>query len=60
MAEELGYNLENYAGPKKLEIQAKIQTDYTRLDVFYQTLNVKAITQSPSIAVDLVYLKKIQ
>ena len=43
--------MENYKGPQKDVLKALIQTDYSKLDVFYQTLNVKAITQSPKIAV---------
>ena len=54
MAEDLGYDMKNYPGPKKANLKALIQTDYSKLDVFYQTLNVKAITQSPKIAVNLI------
>ena len=32
-------------------IQAKIQQDYARVDVYFQTLNVRSIVQSPTYPV---------
>ena len=51
LAEDLGYDTSNLVGPQAETIKAAIQNDYARLDVFYQTLNVKAIEQSPKISV---------
>ena len=36
--------------------RVKIQQDYARVDIYYQTLNLKTIMQSPTIS---VYIKKI-
>ena len=51
LAEDLGYDASNLKGPQAATIKAAIQNDYARLDIFYQTLNVKAIEQSPKISV---------
>ena len=34
--------------PKIAETRSKIQEDYTRADVYYQTLNVRSIIQNPA------------
>ena len=31
--------------------RVKIQQDYTRVDIYYQTLNLKTIEQSPAVSV---------
>ena len=31
--------------------RVKIQQDYTRVDIYYQTLNLKSIKQAPTISV---------
>ena len=49
MALSLGYDPSTLktSGPDSEEIQANIQTDYARVDVYYQTLNVRSIVQNP-------------
>ena len=32
--------------PRQAEIQREIQQDYTRAEIYYQTLNIQTITQS--------------
>ena len=32
--------------PRQAEIQNEIQQDYTRAEIYYQTLNIQTITQS--------------
>ena len=32
--------------PRQAEIQSEIQQDYTRAEIYYQTLNIQTITQS--------------
>ena len=39
---------------KKAQIQTQIQEDYTRVDVYFQTLNVKSIVQSPTYPVSIL------
>ena len=33
------------------DVRVKIQQDYARVDIYYQTLNLKSIKQSPTISV---------
>ena len=49
MANDYGYELteEDRRGLKGEIVKAKIQEDYSRVDVYYQTLNVKVIVQKP-------------
>lgn len=48
MALDLGYDISNkdIKGKDALETKAKIQENYARVDVYFQTLNVKSIVQS--------------
>ena len=57
MAKDLGYDqkkLTQGMPHEKLSIQSDLQEDYARVDVYYQTLNVKKISQSPVISVCLL------
>ena len=53
MANSLGYELkrEDSKGPEGDKVKAKIQQDYARVDIYYQTLDVKLISQKPAISV---------
>ena len=53
LALDLGYSDSDLQGDpiKKAEAKAKVQQDYTRVDVYFQTLNVKSIVQSPTYPV---------
>ena len=33
------------------DVRVKIQQDYARVDIYYQTLNLKTIKQSPTVSV---------
>ena len=57
MALEIGYDQDilNAKGPEADKIQAEIQQDYTRVDVYFQTLNVRSINQSPTYPVSKKY-----
>jgi hypothetical protein len=50
LAIDLGYSNSELQGspPKQLEAKAKVQQDYARVDVYFQTLNVKSIVQTPT------------
>ena len=54
MAVELGYD-KNLVSSSSLQLQKNIREDiqqnYARVDVYYQTLNVKQIQQSPQFKV---------
>lgn len=61
MANDYGYELteEDRRGLKGEIVKAKIQEDYSRVDVYYQTLNVKVIVQKPvysSVSSNLIIL----
>ena len=53
--QDLGYTLDNKdkKGPDALEIRSGIQEDYTRADIYYQTLNVRSIIQNEAYPVRL-------
>ena len=53
LALDLGYSDSDLQGDpiKKAEAKEKVQQDYTRVDVYFQTLNVKSIVQSPTYPV---------
>ena len=55
MALDLGYDIDrkDTKGPKALETKASIQENYVRVDIYFQTLNVKSIVQSPLYPVRL-------
>ena len=53
MAKDLGYDQSMITGPQSANVKSFIQNDYARLDIFYQTLNVKAIEQEPAISVSI-------
>ena len=56
MAADMGYVIEYQPG-RELEnekIKIKIKGNYARVEVFYQTLNVKSITQNPVYPVSFV------
>ena len=48
MAIGLNPNLDKFNLKEEKE---KIQQDYARVDIYYQTLNLKSIKQSPTISV---------
>ena len=39
------------------DVRVKIQQDYARVDIYYQTLNLKRIEQSPAISVCIKMFK---
>ena len=42
------------------DVRVKIQQDYARVDIYYQTLNLKEIMQSPTISVCIkIFIKSI-
>ena len=49
----MGYKKEDLIGDAEKEalIKNEIQEDYARVDIYYQTLNVHMIEQSPVISV---------
>ena len=53
LAIDLGYSNSDLQGspPKQAEAKAKVQQDYARVDVYFQTLNVKSIVQTPTYPV---------
>ena len=42
--------------PKKAAIQQEIQEDYTRAEIYYQTLNIQTITMSPKYDVSNIQI----
>ena len=54
MAIGLGYELDynDKAGPDALAVRSFIQEDYTRVDVYFQTLNVMSIVQDAKYPVN--------
>jgi len=52
--QDLGYTLDNKdkKGPDALEIRSGIQEDYTRADIYYQTLNVRSIIQNEAYPIE--------
>ena len=61
MANSLGYELkrEDSKGPEGDKVKAKIQQDYARVDIYYQTLDVKLIRQIPVISVRIFLFDQI-
>ena len=53
MAKSLGYDLthDDSKGPEGEKVKTAIQEDYTRVDIYYQTLDVKLIRQIPVVSV---------
>ena len=51
--QDLNYTLDakDKKGPDALAKRAEIQEDYTRADVYYQTLNVRSIVQNEAYPV---------
>ena len=46
LAKDLDYTIEDSQGPEGQKIKDDIQQDHLKMDIFYQTLNVKSISQS--------------
>ena len=46
LAKDLEYTITDTQGPESQKIKETIQQDYLKMDIFYQTLNVKSISQS--------------
>ena len=42
------------------DVRVKIQQDYARVDIYYQTLNLKRIEQSPAISVCIKIFTQIK
>ena len=59
LAEDLGYSTSELElqGPKAAIAKESIQQDYAKADIYYQTLNVRTITQSPKYSVILFATK---
>ena len=57
MAIGLNPNLDKFNLKEEKE---KIQQDYARVDIYYQTLNLKRIEQSPAISVCIEIFTKIK
>ena len=54
VALDLGYDQKMLqGGPPTQEIKAEIQQDYSRIDLFFQTLNVQYTLQKPSVPVSI-------
>lgn len=53
--QDLNYTLDakDKKGPDALAKRAEIQEDYTRADVYYQTLNVRSIVQNEAYPVSI-------
>ena len=53
MAKSLGYDLthDDSKGPEGEKVKTAIQEDYTRVDIYYQTLDVKLMRQIPVVSV---------
>ena len=56
LAIDLGYSNSELKGSpiKQAEAKAKVQQDYARVDVYFQTLNVKSIVQTPTYPVSII------
>ena len=50
----MGLDVDNTQGPEGQKIKTKIQQDYLKMDIFYQTLNVKSISQSAKYPVSFI------
>ena len=46
LAKDLDYTISDTQGPEAQKIKIQIQQDYLKMDIFYQTLNVRSISQS--------------
>ena len=51
LAKDLDYTITDAKGPEGQKIKDNIQQDYLKMDIFYQTLNIKSIYQSPKYPV---------
>ena len=47
----MDYTITDAKGPEGQKIKDNIQQDYLKMDIFYQTLNIKSIYQSPKYPV---------
>ena len=67
MALDLGYDLpheENTQAASSesdiaVKIKTKIQNDYVKADIFFQTLNVKSIIERPSMSVSNIQADRV-
>ena len=64
MALDLGYDLpqeENTQASSDIavKIKTKIQNDYVKADIFFQTLNVKSIIERPSMSVSSIQADRV-
>ena len=64
MALDLGYDLpqeENTQASSDIavKIKTKIQNDYVKADIFFQTLNVKSIIERPSMSVSNIQADRV-
>ena len=65
MALDLGYDLpqeENTQAASSdiaVKIKTKIQNDYVKADIFFQTLNVKSIIERPSMSVNNIQADRV-
>ena len=65
MALDLGYDLpqeENIQAASSdiaVKIKTKIQNDYVKADIFFQTLNVKSIIERPSMSVSNIQADRV-
>ena len=57
MAVGLGINVNtDKEGAEAQKVKTRIQEDYTRVDVYFQTLNVMSMIQSPTMPVWHMYI----
>ena len=55
LAISIGYDLSEFNSEfEREQVKNLIQQDYARVDIYYQTLNVKDIKQSPVIGVSVM------
>ena len=55
MAISIGYDLSEFNSEfEREQVKNLLQQDYARVDIYYQTLNVKDIKQSPVIGVSVM------
>ena len=50
---DLGYSNSDLKG-NPAKVQQDVQQDYARVDVYFQTLNVKSIVQTPTYPVSII------
>ena len=60
LALSIGYDLSKFDSEfEREQVKNLIQQDYARVDIYYQTLNVKDIKQSPVIGVSVLLVPLI-